>query len=251
MARIRRPLGAISTNTISDTSDVSGKPAARNTSKKRKYPPSSSDIALEPVPTSKKPRASARSAQTTTAPKTSTSSKAKSKSNSNPDPSILDVSDIVRTDASYEAIIHDCVEDPVPVFDTCDTIRRKIRAFLGSAHEPPITQAAFLRAIAKATYGPDSTKTIQSGTLSSFMKKKGPLAGNTSTVYYAAYCFFEKLRVKQKKPKSKDREIMEDIWAGEGGVDTKTVAGSVKLIGSASTGSHYTFDKYGRTKSVW
>ncbi|KAM7194185.1 hypothetical protein V8F20_008105 [Naviculisporaceae sp. PSN 640] len=247
MARIRRPLGTISSNSISDNTAAS-EPAA-NTSKKRKSQASSpSSATTEPAPTSKKPRTSSRSTQTpSAATKSATTSNTDQNENPNSDPSILDVSDIAQTDENY-SIILDCRDHPVPVFDTCDTIRRKIRSMLSSAHDPPITQAAFLRAIVKATYGPDSTKTIQSATLSSFMKKKGALAGNTSTVYYAAYCFFEKLRVKQKKPKSKDREMMEEIWAGEGGVDTKTVAGSVKVIGSASTGSHYYFDKYGRRR---
>lgn len=54
----------------------------------------------------------------------------------------------------------------VPVFDSCDQIRRKINEFLV---QPNITQAAFLREIAK-TYG-DGRK-IQSKLLTDFRSKK-------------------------------------------------------------------------------
>lgn len=104
----------------------------------------------------------------------------------------------------------------VPIYDSCDEVRKKIRAYL---REPGVTQAAFLREIAK-TY-PEEKK-IQSKVLNDFLGKKGPSAGNTSSTYYAAYVFFEKLRIRDGKPKSKHREEMEKQWASEGGVDTKT-----------------------------
>ncbi|KAH7070466.1 hypothetical protein BKA63DRAFT_398569, partial [Paraphoma chrysanthemicola] len=92
------------------------------------------------------------------------------------------------------------MEDNVPVFDTCDEIRRKINAHL---KKPGVTQAAFLRDIA-AQYHTE-TKKLQSSQLSGFRSKKGPYAGNTSVIFYGAYVFFEKLRIKEKKPKSKKR----------------------------------------------
>ena len=146
--------------------------------------------------------------------------------------SILDVSTIVQLEPDEE----------VPIYDTCDTIRRKIRTMLA---KDGITQAAFLRAIVAAAYGESSTKKIQANSLNSFMKQKGPLAGNTSTVYYAAYVFFEKLRIKQHKPKSEDREIMEEIHPN--GVDTKTQSGKIAYIGAANT--VLKMDKYGRVGS--
>ncbi|KAA8577044.1 hypothetical protein EYC84_007058 [Monilinia fructicola] len=54
----------------------------------------------------------------------------------------------------------------VPVYDTCDEIRKKISAYL---REPGVTQAAFLREIAK-TY-PEEKK-IQPKILSDFLGKK-------------------------------------------------------------------------------
>ena len=88
--------------------------------------------------------------------------------------------------------------DSVPVQDTCDEVRRKINAHLKL---PGVTQAQFCR---------DMQSVVRSGnpsttTLSSFRGKKGPSAGNTSNVYYAAYVFFEKMRIQQGKAKSKHR----------------------------------------------
>ena len=146
--------------------------------------------------------------------------------------SLLDVSSIVNLKP----------DEPTPVYDTCDTIRRKIRAMLA---KDGVTQADFLRAIVTAAYGHNSTKKIQASSLYSFLKQKGPLAGNTSGVYYAAYVFFEKLRVKQGKPKSKDREIMEEIHPG--GLDTKVQSGKISYVVGA--GSKVWTDKFGRVRS--
>ncbi|PKS11326.1 hypothetical protein jhhlp_003088 [Lomentospora prolificans] len=100
----------------------------------------------------------------------------------------------------------------VPVYDMCDTVRRKIRAAL---RRDGVTQAAFLRAIA-ATYS-DGRK-IQNKQLNDFLSKKGPLSGNRSCIYYAAYVFFEKVRIRDGKDKDKDRLAVEKQWPG--GVDT-------------------------------
>jgi len=100
----------------------------------------------------------------------------------------------------------------VPVYDMCDTVRRKIRAAL---RRDGVTQAAFLRAIA-ATYS-DGRK-IQNKQLNDFLAKKGPLSGNRSCIYYAAYVFFEKVRIRDGKEKDKDRLGVEKQWPG--GVDT-------------------------------
>jgi len=101
----------------------------------------------------------------------------------------------------------------VRVFDTCDTIRRKIRAML---RRDGITQAGFLRAIA-STYA-DGRK-IQNKQLNDFLAKKGPLAGNRSCIFYASYVFFEKLRIRDGKEKDRHRVEMERQW-GPDGVDT-------------------------------
>ncbi|KZL68469.1 calcineurin is a calcium-dependent [Colletotrichum incanum] len=127
----------------------------------------------------------------------------------------------------------------VPVYDTCDTVRTKIRAFL---KKDGVTKAAFLRGLVKAAYGADSTHKIAPNLLTYFMNKKGPAAGNTSTVFYAAYVFFEKLRIRDKKPKGKKREEME--WEWPSGFETqKQLGGPVLVHVSQRVG----MDKYGKT----
>lgn len=100
--------------------------------------------------------------------------------------------------------------------DTCDDVRRKINAHL---KKPGVIQAQFLRDIS-ASYRKAPRK-IQSAQLSAFRSKKGAWEGNTSAVFYGAYVFFEKMRIAEKKPKSKKGVEMEEIHSREGGVDTK------------------------------
>ena len=129
-------------------------------------------------------------------------------------------------------------DDSVPIYDTCDDIRRKIAAYL---REPNVTQAGFLRELAK-TFSDPSVK-LQSKQLKDFQTKKGPLEGQTSRVYYAAYVFFEKQRLQQGKPKSKKREENEKVWAREGGIDTKRRQGSLYCF----AGGQPYMDRYGKT----
>lgn len=96
----------------------------------------------------------------------------------------------------------------VPIYATCDEIRLKIALYL---RRPEVTQAAFLREIA-STY-PDDKK-IQSKQLQDFLGKHGETAGNTSSVYYAGYVFFEKMRIKNNEPKTKERLEMESTLPG-------------------------------------
>lgn len=101
--------------------------------------------------------------------------------------------------------------DSVHIYDTCDDIRQKIAAYL---QEPNITQAGFLRDIGKLF---SENRTIQSKQLKDFQAKKGPLAGNSSSVFYGSYVFFEKMRIKQKEAKSTKRLEMEAVW--DNGID--------------------------------
>ncbi|ORY09173.1 hypothetical protein BCR34DRAFT_568903 [Clohesyomyces aquaticus] len=108
------------------------------------------------------------------------------------------------------------MNDSVEVYDTCDEVRRKINAHL---RQPGVTQAQFLRDIAAQYHTKD--RKVQSKQLADFRSKKGPYSGNTSIVFYGAYVFFEKLRVKEGKPKSKKRLDMEMIHGPSGGMDTE------------------------------
>ena len=98
--------------------------------------------------------------------------------------------------------------DDVPVYDTCDEVRRKINNHLKKSN---VTQAQFCRDLSAQLH---SGQSIQSAQLGSFRNKKGANAGNMSSVYYAAYVFCEKLRIKEGKAKSMHRLDMEDIWPG-------------------------------------
>ncbi|KFY68131.1 hypothetical protein V496_01275 [Pseudogymnoascus sp. VKM F-4515 (FW-2607)] len=134
--------------------------------------------------------------------------------------------------------------EDVPVYDTCDEVRKKIRAFLCQGG---VTQAAFLREVAK-TFG--NGRKIQANMLNGFLGKKGPNSGNVSSIFYASYVFFEKMRIRDGKPKSAFREEMEDIWDGvldwrhqKPGFDRKTRHNTVYLCGP---GYELVIDKYGR-----
>ncbi|KAI9881180.1 MAG: hypothetical protein M1830_007158 [Pleopsidium flavum] len=104
-------------------------------------------------------------------------------------------------------------DESVEIYDTCDEIRRKIAAHL---RDPKVTQAAFLRAIS-ASFPAEENKKLTSKQLNDFQAKKGPSAGASSGVFYAAYVYFEKLRIKQGKKKGVKREAMEEKWRDEGG----------------------------------
>lgn len=97
--------------------------------------------------------------------------------------------------------------DSVPVFETCDVVRRKINAHLKT---PGTTQAQFCRDLHAQLKMP-ACKSIRPDMLNGFRGKKGPIAGCTSSVYYAAYVYFEKRRIADGKPKSKHRLEMEKI----------------------------------------
>lgn len=136
----------------------------------------------------------------------------------------------------------------VEVYDSCDEVRKKIRAYLAN---PSVTQAGFLRETAK-TYGPD--KKIQNKSLNDFLGKKGAMAGNTSNVFYASYAFFEKLRIRDNKPKSKHRLDMENIWdgtepfgRGKAGLDIKTLSSNQSYIVPVGGPAPY-MDEYGRVR---
>ena len=128
----------------------------------------------------------------------------------------------------------------VDVYDTCDEVRRKIAAFL---REPGVTQASFLREISKMLPG---AKKIQSKQLHDFQSKKGPRAGNTSSVFYGSYVLFEKIRLKEGKKKSKARLETEEVWAEEGGIDRKRANQTYICL----TSQRIVEDKYGRVTCV-
>lgn len=55
---------------------------------------------------------------------------------------------------------------------------------------------------------------IQGKVLNDFLGKRGARAGNTSSVFYCSYVFFEKLSIRDNKQKSKHRLEMERLHHG-------------------------------------
>jgi hypothetical protein len=130
--------------------------------------------------------------------------------------------------------------DTVPVLDTCDEVRRKINAHL---RKDGVTAALFLRDLQAQVHGARKPANgFQSSQLARFRGQKGPVAGNTSAIYYAGYIFFEKERLDLKKDKSKHRLNMEKSW-GDKGVDTKSNMSSGYLVGP---GERVHMDEFGQ-----
>jgi hypothetical protein len=136
-----------------------------------------------------------------------------------------------------EVVLPGEMTDSVCVYDTCDDVRRKINAHL---QKTPGPQAEFLRTLMSQYH--TQPKKIQSSQLQKFRSMKGPDAGNTSAVFYAAYVFFEKQRIEQGKPKSAKRAQMEEIYPG--GMDLITA--SHKRGVWASKGSKVSQNQFGQ-----
>ncbi|KAE8166896.1 hypothetical protein BDV40DRAFT_253843 [Aspergillus tamarii] len=109
-------------------------------------------------------------------------------------------------------------EGKVEVYDTCDEVRKKIHAYL---RDPNVTKAGLLREVAKS-YPPQQGVKLQGKSLTRFLDMSGANSGNTNAVFYAAYVFFDKLRIGDGQPKSKFREEMEKISGPHGGFDITT-----------------------------
>ncbi|KAE9967538.1 hypothetical protein BLS_006312 [Venturia inaequalis] len=128
----------------------------------------------------------------------------------------------------------------VEVYDTCNMIRSKIAAFL-KAH-PKETKASLARRINALPY----VNNVNARNLGAFMAKNGYDSGNTSEAFYAAYVYFEKLRIKQGKPKSKDRLEMERVWGDRGGFNITTIGHNKGIIMRVGEGFSKP-NKYGET----
>ncbi|KAL2675155.1 hypothetical protein Neosp_011336 [[Neocosmospora] mangrovei] len=127
----------------------------------------------------------------------------------------------------------------VPIFDTCEEIRKKIRHVLA---RDGITQAAFIREINKNL---PAGQCVSAANMRYFMGRKGPRDGNTNITFYAAYVFFEKKRIKAGKPKTDFREDMEAVW-GPLGFDREHGANTHYIC---SADSVLTITKYGQIRS--
>ncbi|KAI1085512.1 hypothetical protein F5B20DRAFT_567485 [Whalleya microplaca] len=104
--------------------------------------------------------------------------------------------------------------DCVPVYDTCDEIRKKINAHLKT---PGLTASQFCRDIYAQLNQPTG---------------KCPRAGCTSRLFYAAYVFFEKKRLAEGKPKTQHRLNMEDVYQGGFDLEHDGRHGVIVMAGS-------------------
>ncbi|KAI0021354.1 hypothetical protein F4780DRAFT_738039 [Xylariomycetidae sp. FL0641] len=128
-------------------------------------------------------------------------------------------------------------EDDVWVYESCDEVRRKINAHLKT---PGLTAAQFCRDLYAQLRRP-RCKAIQSKQLADFRGGRGARTGARSTVYYAAYVYFEKLRLALRKPRSEHRKAMEELWPG--GFD-RTVDHNTSYI-FLNDGFDRAFDEFG------
>lgn len=129
-------------------------------------------------------------------------------------------------------------DDSVPIHDSCDAVRKKIQAHLKL---PGVTRAAFLRDLGAQF---SEKVNIQSKQLNDFLAKRGPLAGNTSRVYYAGYVFFEKRRVALGQDKTQHRLGMEKSHPK--GVDTSRLMNHVWC----AAGETLVEDEFGNIRSM-
>ncbi|KAK4647995.1 uncharacterized protein QC761_106230 [Podospora bellae-mahoneyi] len=124
--------------------------------------------------------------------------------------------------------------DSVPVYDSCDEIRRKIDLHL---KKDGVTQASFHRDIYAQLRGPSKPgKCFQSVQLQRFRGMKGSNCGAKSALYYGTYVFFEKIRIKEGKPKTKHRLEMEALWGAAGADREHDENTRVWVLGVASKG---------------
>ncbi|KAI8995517.1 hypothetical protein BD414DRAFT_479763 [Trametes punicea] len=91
-------------------------------------------------------------------------------------------------------------EGDIPIYDDCNDIRRKIRAL---QKDPNFKVTHWLREIGN----------INNNSYQRFMKASGPHGGASNGTYYAAYVYFEKVRIFEKKKKSAKRIRMEQEHA--------------------------------------
>ncbi|KAG8946166.1 hypothetical protein FRC04_012021 [Tulasnella sp. 424] len=96
-------------------------------------------------------------------------------------------------DASWRDIVLEGEDEgEVPIYDDCNTIRRKIRALQKT---PGFKVTHWLKEIGN----------INSNSYGRFMTLKGPTGGAENGTYYAAYVYFEKVRVFEGKKKTATR----------------------------------------------
>lgn len=132
---------------------------------------------------------------------------ASSPSASGPGPTTAGPSSAAAVDIS-RIVLEEEATDTVPVYDSCDEIRSKIDAHMRS--KPGLSPTQFCRDLA-AQLHTGKCKSITVKQLADFRSFKGSRSGSQSPVYYAAYIYFEKIRLAQGQPKSTRRLEREEL----------------------------------------
>lgn len=146
--------------------------------------------------------------------------------------------DVKKSNVDGMPTINGEKEGTVKIYDTCDDIRTKITNHLKKTN---LTKVALAKELSKCQGRGEPD--ITGAGISKFQQKSGPLAGNSNRVFYAAYVFFEKLRLKDGKAKSKKRTEMEKAH-GAKGVMTDRPIETVHF--KTISGDSVYIDKYGK-----
>lgn len=129
----------------------------------------------------------------------------------------------------------------IPIYDTCNDVRTKINAHL---RKKGTTKASFAREISKCQAANSTPITPEQ--ITTFLRKNGPLAGNSSKAFYASYVYFEKVRVKEGRPKTKKRMEMEGVHGGRGVMTDR----AIESIGfKQPVGRKVGVDKFGHPRN--
>ncbi|GAB1744170.1 hypothetical protein NU219Hw_g1326t1 [Hortaea werneckii] len=96
--------------------------------------------------------------------------------------------------------------EETPIFETCNDIRRHLKDTLKHT-----TQANLARQLDALL--PESNVSVRH--LRKLLDFKGVQGGAHSPAFYAAYVYYEKIRIRQNKNKGKKRQTMEEIWGGK------------------------------------
>ena len=120
--------------------------------------------------------------------------------------------------------------EDVPVYDDCDEVRRKLRAFMRTDR---MKQTRLLKLLG-----------VQHASWTRFMGYKGKLKGAGMNLYPAAYRFLESLRILEGKPKSAHRKGAEEIFPEGRSTETQSERYLVPM------GMVPTMDEWGRVRVV-
>ncbi|KAF2165362.1 hypothetical protein M409DRAFT_55774 [Zasmidium cellare ATCC 36951] len=132
--------------------------------------------------------------------------------------------------------------ESVPIYATANDVRRDIKAHLSKTN---MAKATFVRELSH--FVSVSTDKVTTRHLDSLLKMKGPRGGAHSPAFYAAYVFFEKMRVRDGKKKGVKREKMEEVWAKKGGMQRE---GSHNLYLTMLSTERSCIDQYGCVQ-IW